>query len=158
MVRKILLILTAITLAVPSSSGAEKFIPPALTEPIVNEAELEHEEPMNSDTIVTDDDCDDLQYVGNFKITYYCTCSYCCGSSTGLTASGNPAVANRTVATDISILPFGTRIYIEDLGERVCEDTGGAINGYILDVLVESHDKALQLGVDYKDVYIIRRD
>lgn len=161
MVKKILLIIMAM-LIVPTDSGAEKFIPPAYIEEelIVDEAELEHEEPMNESQIERpmDNDCEDLVYVGNFKITYYCTCAYCCGSCTGLTASGNPAIADHTVATDTAILPFGTHIYIEGLGERVCEDTGGAIKGYILDVLVESHEKALQMGVDYLDVYIVKEN
>lgn len=153
MVKKLLLITIAM-LIIPSNSGAEKFIPPALVEPVVCEAELEHEEPMNSSTIVKDS----KEYVGNFKITYYCTCSSCCGSCTGITASGTQATAGRTIASDISILPFGTKVHIDGLGDYVCEDTGGAIHGYILDVLVESHEKALQMGVDYRDVYIIKED
>lgn len=59
------------------------------------------------------------RYLGNYKITGYC---YYCNSprNSYKTSSGRKATAGRTVALDG--LPFGTRIYIDGLGERVVED------------------------------------
>lgn len=103
---------------------------------------------------VMDEDEDPLTYVGNFKITYYDACVYCCGNTNGITASGTKATVGRTVSADPNVLPLGTHILIDDV-EYVVEDTGSAIKGNILDVFVGSHEEALQLGVNYKDVYLI---
>ena len=121
----------------------------ATVEEIAEVVEEPTEEPM-------DEDEDPLTYVGNFKITYYDACVYCCGNTDGITASGTKATVGRTVSADPSVIPMGTHILIDDV-EYVVEDTGSAIKGNILDVFVGSHEEALQLGVDYKDVYIIER-
>ena len=115
----------------------------------VTEEETEIAEPMDSDT-------EQLRYAGNFKLTFYCPCTSCCGpNAQGITASGTVATEGRTVSADPSVLPLGTHIYIEGLGEYVVEDTGSAIKGSILDVFLNSHDACLQRGIEYRDVYII---
>ena len=92
-------------------------------------------------------------YLGNYQITFYCSCSACCGAwSGGGTASGTTPTPYYTIACGQEI-PFGTEIYIEGLGTYVCEDRG-VPNGWI-DVFVNSHEQALQLGLQYKDCYII---
>lgn len=92
---------------------------------------------------------------GKYKITFYCPCSKCCGKSDGITASGTKATAKRTVAAPKSFA-FGTQIHIEGLGSYVVEDRGGSIKGNRLDVFVDSHEEALRLGVQYKDVEVAR--
>jgi 3D (Asp-Asp-Asp) domain-containing protein len=44
-------------------------------------------------------------------------------------------------------------IYIEGIGERVCDDTGSAITKGRVDVYVEDHQAALRLGVKKARVY-----
>ena len=88
-------------------------------------------------------------------ITGYCGCSSCCGKSDGVTASGTRATAGRTIAADISNLPFGTKVVIDGHTYTV-EDVGGAIKGNHIDVYFSSHSKALQWGVRYCDVYVVR--
>lgn len=90
-------------------------------------------------------------YLGTYKITHYCPCSQCCGWSTGITASGTYATAGRTVACNS--LPFGTQIMINGNIYTV-EDTGGMSNSTI-DIFVESHQEALNLGTYYTDVYLV---
>ena len=51
-----------------------------------------------------------------------------------LTASGRCATEGRTVAVDRSIVSMGSDIWIEGLGHRVAEDTGGGIRGQHIDV------------------------
>lgn len=80
-----------------------------------------------------------------YKISFYCSCEKCCGKSDGITASGSKVKAGRTVAAP-KTMPFGTRINIEGIGERVVEDRGGSIKGNRIDVYVESHAEALKLG------------
>ena len=87
-----------------------------------------------------------------YKITAYCSCSKCCGKSTGRTASGTQATAGRTVAAS-SKFAFGTKL---NIGGHIytVEDRGGAINGNRIDIYVNSHSQALQWGVKYLPVSV----
>lgn len=91
--------------------------------------------------------------VGTFKVTGYCSCSRCCGKSTGITASGTVATAGRTIAADTSRFSFGSKLVINGHTYTV-EDRGGAINGNRIDIFFSSHAKALEWGVRYCDVYV----
>ena len=81
--------------------------------------------------------------LGEYLCTAYCAEEYphICGGN-GITASGTSPVSGITAAADWNVLPAGSVIYVENVGIRVVEDTGGAINGRALDVLVETHDEA----------------
>jgi 3D (Asp-Asp-Asp) domain-containing protein len=73
---------------------------------------------------------------------------YCAGCS-GVTATGINVKANpnaRVIAVDPRIIPLGSKVYIEGLGEFIAADTGGAIKGYRIDVLMASKHAALQFG------------
>ena len=89
------------------------------------------------------------RYLGEFTLSYYCTETYShiCGGG-GSTASGTQVTANRTVAVDPSVIPLGTKLYIEGIGYRIAEDTGGSINGNKIDVAVETHNEAIINGID----------
>ena len=84
-------------------------------------------------------------FAGYFTLTYYCACKKCCGKTDGITAWGTKATPNKTIATS-SKYAFGTKMIIND-HTYVVEDRGGAIQGNKIDVYVESHYEALQLGV-----------
>lgn len=90
------------------------------------------------------------------EVTYYCPCTNCTPGY-GITASGVAPVAGRTLAADTSIFPIGTEVYIENVGWRVVEDTGSAIKGLRVDVYVDDHNEALQLG-RHKAFLIVKRD
>lgn len=94
------------------------------------------------------------EYVGQFKITFYCPCATCNGSNSGLTAMETPLTVGRTIAVDPSVIPLGSNVYIEGIGWRVAEDIGGAINNNKIDVLVSSHSEAYANGVKYANVYV----
>lgn len=87
-----------------------------------------------------------------YKITAYCSCSKCCGKTTGSTASGTKATPGRTVAAP-SKFAFGTKL---NIGGHIytVEDRGGAISGNKIDVYVSSHSAALQWGVKYLPVSV----
>jgi 3D (Asp-Asp-Asp) domain-containing protein len=72
----------------------------------------------------------------------------------GITASGMPAGPG-VVAVDRSVIPFGTRMYIEGYGFAVAGDTGGAIRGYKVDVYIEDMREILQWGRRQVKVYIL---
>ena len=89
-----------------------------------------------------------------YKITAYCSCSKCCGKTTGITASGTRATAGRTVAAS-SKFAFGTKL---NIGGNIytVEDRGGAIKGNRIDIYVDSHSAALQWGVRYLPVSVVQ--
>ena len=102
------------------------------------------------------------QYIGNFKCSSYCTERYphICGTGDGITASGAPVTAGLTIAVDPEIIPLGSVVYIEDVGVRVAQDIGGAVQGYCIDVAVEgSHEDALRWpGYGYHEVWILNQN
>jgi 3D (Asp-Asp-Asp) domain-containing protein len=53
------------------------------------------------------------------------------------------------------VLPPGTRVYIEGVGERVVEDRGGAVKGKHIDLYIEDLDAALEWGRQKRDLYVI---
>ena len=89
-----------------------------------------------------------------YKITAYCSCSKCCGKTTGRTASGTVASAGRTVAAPAKFA-FGTKL---NIGGHIytVEDRGGAIQGNRIDIYVSSHAAALQWGVKYLSVSVVQ--
>lgn len=50
------------------------------------------------------------------------------------TASGACLQAGTSIAVDPAVVPMGASVNIENVGTRVAQDTGGAINGYHIDV------------------------
>ena len=94
--------------------------------------------------------------LGQFRITAYCSCKKCCGEwSGGPTASGVMPQAGRTISVDPSVIPLGSQVEI-DGHIYTAEDTGGAIKGRKIDMYFSSHEEALNYGVQYKNVNIIK--
>lgn len=97
-----------------------------------------------------------------YEATAYCSCEKCCGTwaenrPDGIvyTASGAVAQEGVTIAADWDVLPPGTVVYIDGLGERVVQDRGGAIKGNSVDVYFEDHDEALVFGRQTVRLYIV---
>lgn len=112
-----------------------------------------------------------MSYIGDFKVTAYCPCELCCGEWANSrpvinhqvvvnTASGAFAKEGVTVAVDPSVIPYGTKIYIEGVGIRVAQDCGGAIKGNRLDVYYDDHNEALNSSLNDRDrkVWIVNED
>ena len=95
----------------------------------------------------------DYQNLGEFRITYYCPCAKCCEKSDGITATGTIATEGRTVAVDPNVIPYGS-ILVIDGKTYVAEDCGSAIKSNKIDIYVDDHQKALELGVDYFEVFL----
>jgi len=84
-----------------------------------------------------------MTLLGTYKLTAYCPCKKCCGKSPshpayGITASGEVAEEGITVA--MSGYPFGTRIYIEGIGERIVQDRGGSVTKQVVDIFASTHE------------------
>lgn len=72
------------------------------------------------------------------------------------TASGTTVTEGRTIAVDKSVVPLGWWVYIEGIGFRKAEDTGGAIKGNKMDVYYDSLKTAKNFGRKKgRTVYVI---
>lgn len=97
-----------------------------------------------------------LVSLGTFKLTAYCPCKKCCGKwAGGNTASGTKPTANRTIAVDTKVIPFGTKVIINGV-TYIAEDTGSAVKGNVIDIYFEDHNVALKFGVKYAEVFLVK--
>ncbi|AHN66703.2 L-alanyl-D-glutamate peptidase [Bacillus phage Bcp1] len=65
-------------------------------------------------------------------------------TATGFNLSANPNA--RVIAVDPRVIPLGTRVHVEGYGEATALDTGGAIKGNRIDVLVPTDSQANAWG------------
>ena len=98
---------------------------------------------------------------GYYTITHYCNEKYphtCNAGPPYKTATGTEPTPGRTIAVDPSDIALGAHVVI-DGHEYVAEDTGGAVDGKHIDILVNTHAEALQKGTRYNvPVYKIKYD
>ena len=105
--------------------------------------------------------------LGEFKLTAYCSCEKCCGEwalnrpkdengkDIVYGSTGTILVAGTSIATDPSVIPYGSQVEING-HIYTAHDTGGAIQGNRIDVYFDSHQDALNFGVQYADVYLVK--
>ena len=87
------------------------------------------------------------KYLGEFSISHYCSCPICTNTPKGSrTATGHIPREGRTVAVDTKLIPLHSIVYVEGLGTFVAEDVGGAVKGKHLDIYIDDHQRALNLG------------
>ena len=112
-----------------------------------NELLIKELEELEEQNILTDGI--ESKAIGEHILTFY--------THTGnRTATGVYPKAGRTVAVDTKYIPHGTVLYIEGVGLRIAEDTGGKIKGNRLDVFVDTKEEAIKKGVKKAKVHIIK--
>ncbi|HLR08594.1 MAG TPA: ubiquitin-like domain-containing protein [Bacillota bacterium] len=85
---------------------------------------------------------------------YTANCGGCSGqTATGINLQDNPN--RKVVAVDPSVIPLGSKVWVEGYGEAVAGDTGGAISGNRIDVHVPSQSDANRYGWQQVKVKII---
>jgi 3D (Asp-Asp-Asp) domain-containing protein len=75
----------------------------------------------------------------------------------GITASGEQAQEGVTAACPPS-MAFGTVIEIDGMGERICQDRGGAITEGHIDVYMGDLKDAIKFGRQKRNVRIMKED
>jgi 3D (Asp-Asp-Asp) domain-containing protein len=83
-------------------------------------------------------------FLGSFLVTCY--------DLTGVTASGDMAGPG-SIAVDPSVIPLGTQIYVQGVGLRTADDTGGAIIGDHVDIWEPTYYACANWGAQVRDVY-----
>ncbi|MGW6253130.1 ubiquitin-like domain-containing protein [Peribacillus butanolivorans] len=77
---------------------------------------------------------------------YTASCKGCSGvTSTGVNLKSNPDA--KIIAVDPSVIPMGSKVYVEGYGYAVAADKGGAIKGNRIDVFFSSKNDAYRWGV-----------
>jgi uncharacterized protein YabE (DUF348 family) len=77
---------------------------------------------------------------------YHAYCKGCSGTTrTGINLRENPHL--KVIAVDPSVIPLGTKVYVEGYGYALAADTGGAIKGYKIDVFIPDKKKVYNWGV-----------
>ena len=105
----------------------------------------------------------DRIFLGLYWITGYDLCVQCCGVWSAehprwqgtdyvqTTASGVPNKVGVTVAAGPE-LPFGTKIYIDGIGERIVQDRG--VGNGCVDVLCNNHAECAEV-TGWREVWLI---
>lgn len=81
--------------------------------------------------------------------------------ATGYTHTGSKTATGTyphrgTIAVDPDVIPLGTKIYVPGYGYGVAEDTGGAVQGHIIDLFFESRAEAIKWGRRTVTIKIIK--
>jgi 3D (Asp-Asp-Asp) domain-containing protein len=80
---------------------------------------------------------------------YVTATAYSPEESGSITAAGYDIKANpnmKLIAVDPSVIPLGSKVWVEGYGVAIAGDTGGAIKGHKIDVLVPTKAAALSWG------------
>ncbi|MFG6315937.1 3D domain-containing protein [Bacillus velezensis] len=98
--------------------------------------------------------------IGVFKITAYTAGVESTGKQPGdegygITADGSTVREGITVAADPAVIPLGTVVYIDGIGQRTVQDTGGGVKGNHLDIYINNLDQAMAFGVQKAAVHVI---
>ncbi len=91
-------------------------------------------------------------YVSSTAYTAYC--SGCSGTTaTGIDLRSNPNV--KVIAVDPSIIPLGTKVYVEGYGYAIAADKGTDIKGHKIDVFFSEKSQAYRWGQRQVKIQII---
>ncbi|WP_214885808.1 MULTISPECIES: 3D domain-containing protein [unclassified Exiguobacterium] len=61
----------------------------------------------------------------------------------------------RIIAVDPAIIPLGTRVYVEGIGMAIALDTGSAIKGQKIDIMMDEKEKAVTFGRKPLTIWVI---
>ncbi len=122
--------------------------------PVARECDISEEQHlMQTEPVV------EIISLGECKISAYCKENYphiCNNGDSSQTATGTVPLAGRTVAVDPKVIPYGSEVIING-HTYIAEDCGGAIKGNRIDILFDTHQEAIEFGIQYTNVsYLIK--
>jgi uncharacterized protein YabE (DUF348 family) len=82
-------------------------------------------------------------------------CKGCSGNTaTGINIRSNPNA--KLIAVDPRVIPLGTKVYVEGYGYAIAADTGSAIKGNKIDLLMPTENAALRWGRKVVKIRILK--
>ncbi|MEK3952203.1 LysM peptidoglycan-binding and 3D domain-containing protein [Psychrobacillus sp. FSL K6-1464] len=76
---------------------------------------------------------------------YTASCAGCSGiTATGINLKANPN--QKVISVDPTVIPLGSKVWVEGYGEAIAGDTGGAIKGNKIDIFIPTKQEALNWG------------
>jgi 3D (Asp-Asp-Asp) domain-containing protein/LysM repeat protein len=85
---------------------------------------------------------------------YTASCTGCTGiTKTGFNLKANPN--KKIIAVDPTVIPLGSKVYVEGYGKAIAADIGGAIKGKRIDVFIPTKKAAIKFGVKRLKVTIL---
>lgn len=82
------------------------------------------------------------------------------GKTTAYTASGRKAVRDpngySTIAVDRSVIPLGTKVFVEGYGFAIAADTGSAVLGNTIDLYFDTYRETINWAVKYVNCYVLK--
>ena len=127
--------------------------------PIVEEIQEDFENEKIEEALL-----DRATRLGNVIVTHYCSelRPHICGTGDGITASGRQVTPYVSVAVDPTEIPLGADVLVDygdgEIHYYRADDTGAWVNGKHIDLAVETHDEALQMGIKTATVYWVAED
>ncbi|MCB2293099.1 ubiquitin-like domain-containing protein [Clostridium algoriphilum] len=108
----------------------------------------------------------DIKYTKKMKVraTAYTADLNCTGKGPndpglGITSTGNKAKRNpggySTIAVDPSVIPLGTKLWVEGYGYAIADDIGGAIKGNVIDLYYDSSEESYDWGSRNVNIYLM---
>lgn len=86
---------------------------------------------------------------------YTASCEGCSGiTSTGINLIDNPD--KKVISVDPSVIPLGSKVYVEGYGHAIAGDTGGAIQGNKIDIFIPNKQDAINWGVKEVNVKVFK--
>ncbi|GAE34842.1 LysM peptidoglycan-binding domain-containing protein [Halalkalibacter akibai] len=120
----------------------EKPVEMAATKEQTQEPEVKVDKPVKEETS-TEDVAMELTMSAT---AYTASCNGCSGiTATGLNLLDNPD--KKVISVDPSVIPLGSKVYVEGYGHAIAGDTGGAIVGNKIDLFIPEKQDAINWGV-----------
>ena len=95
---------------------------------------------------------------GKKKFTASAT-AYTASSSSDRTYSGRSLKRDpngiSTIAVDPTVIPLGSKVWVEDYGYAVAADIGGAVKGNVIDLYFDTHRECVNWGRRNKEIVVI---
>lgn len=123
--------------------------------------EINEAPPINDVSVALDEqdaNGHQMECLGEYYVTRYCSCRKCSGKWGTTSASGRPLVVNYSCA---SPLPFGTVVEIEGYGrcevvDRTSDKTVRNTGGKIIDIYTSNHAEAEEWGCKKLKVWKVK--
>jgi 3D (Asp-Asp-Asp) domain-containing protein/LysM repeat protein len=123
------------------------------SEPAEQTKPVEQSEPADSNN-ESQDQAESGKEISVSATAYTADCQGCSGTTaTGVDLKANPDA--KVIAVDPSVIPLGSKVYVEGYGYATAADTGSAIKGNRVDIFVPNEQDAVNWGVKNIKVKIL---